>query len=247
MPVMKNTVSTSGAMRWFMWAICSSDSKSLMARRPRTMWRAPTARASSTVSPSKRPRPCTRSCSSRPLRDRLADARRTRSSPVAVGALRGVDEDRDDDAVEDRRGAPDDVEVPEGDGVERAGVDGDPHAGVGSCCIGLTGTILAQRGLAEAPIPHGPQPAGPRRRRVLPEVLGDDDRIVAQPAQGRIAEQGQRVRQQRRVRVGRVDDDHPERSAVLPGRRCARPPASGPHPGARRCRPRTRRGAGSPR
>jgi hypothetical protein len=50
---MKKIVSTSGASFLFVCAICSSDSKSLTARSPRTMKLAPTDRAKSTVRPSK--------------------------------------------------------------------------------------------------------------------------------------------------------------------------------------------------
>jgi hypothetical protein len=50
--VMKNTESTSGASTRLLWASCISASKSLIARRPRTIAMAPRARQKSTVSPS---------------------------------------------------------------------------------------------------------------------------------------------------------------------------------------------------
>ena len=71
-----------------MWAICSSASKSEIARRPRTTWRAPTLRQASTVSPSKI-MTSTRSSSSgssSAIASRIADAR-TSASPA--GAFRG--------------------------------------------------------------------------------------------------------------------------------------------------------------
>ena len=49
---MKKTVSTSGASTRLLWASCISTSKSLIARRPRTMAWAPRARQKSTVRPS---------------------------------------------------------------------------------------------------------------------------------------------------------------------------------------------------
>ena len=50
--VMKNTESTSGASTRLLWASCISESKSLIARRPRTIAVAPRAWQKSTVSPS---------------------------------------------------------------------------------------------------------------------------------------------------------------------------------------------------
>ena len=50
---MKKTVSTSGARTRLLWASCISVSKSLIARRPRTIDPAPRSRHRSTVRPSK--------------------------------------------------------------------------------------------------------------------------------------------------------------------------------------------------
>src|SRR5450756_161373 len=66
----------------------------------------------------------------REIRERLPDAGDDRSdAPVNVehGCLLRVDEDGDHDALEDAQRASEHVQVPERDGIERAGVDRDTH------------------------------------------------------------------------------------------------------------------------
>ena len=120
---MKKTVSTSGARTRLLWASCISISKSLMARRPRTMEPAPRARQKSTVRPSKEATSIAGRASRRP-REGVADDPDPRLDGEQRRLAR-VREDADDDRVEDDRGAADDVEVAVGDRVERARVDRD--------------------------------------------------------------------------------------------------------------------------
>ena len=89
MPVMKKTVSMSGARRRLSWAIWSSDSKSLTARRPRTM--AVGAELSGEVHGQPVEADDLDALAAIPgsVRERLPDDRDARVSRSRVGCLRG--------------------------------------------------------------------------------------------------------------------------------------------------------------
>ena len=123
---MKKTVSISGARTRLLWASCISVSKSEIARRPRTMKPAPARRQTSTVSPSK-DWTSIRSLSVGSVAATEARIASSRSATVSSDCLRGLVRTANDEPVEDRRGPAGDVEVPEGDRVERPGIDRDPH------------------------------------------------------------------------------------------------------------------------
>ena len=157
---------------------------------------APRARHSSTV------RPSNASTSIRSGR-RAGVGERVADDPdpgldVEQRRLPRVGEDGHDHAVEDVRGPRDDVEVAVGDRIERAGIDrdvvfidppGDGRTSAPSRQTGARAPMLAVR---------------PGRRRVPPEVLGDDP-----GARGEMRREGLEGRgdEQLRLGVGRVDED----------------------------------------
>ena len=106
-----------------LWASWISVSKSEIARRPRTIERAPRARQKSTVRPSK-VATSTRGDVGRPGVEGGPD---DRHPPLGVeeGRLARVAEDGHDDLVEDRGRPADHVEVAVRDGVEGSRIDRD--------------------------------------------------------------------------------------------------------------------------
>ena len=134
----RKTVSTSGSRSAFAWAIWSSYSKSVAARRPRTMTRALLLLAELDEQTVER--------LDRHVGQVGRDARHE-VDPLLhreERAARRVAADPDDDVAEERRGALDEVEVPERGRVEAAGVDG--QAGDGAAHRELAGGWAAGAG-----------------------------------------------------------------------------------------------------
>ena len=179
---MKKTVSTSGASLRFRWAIWSSVSKSLTARRPRTMKPAPTVRANSTVRPSKVVTSTRSPAAPQLVPDRLADdvgtARRGDRRGLA-GVRRGPPTTSRSKTA---HGAADDVEMAERDGVEAT-----PGRRPGSSCRSPPARSRDDTRSARSRRSAVRGPAGASRRRsrrpIAPEVLGDDAGVVVEPAE----------------------------------------------------------------
>ena len=119
-------VSISGASRWLSRFIWNSHSKSAITRRPLTIVRAPCLRAKSTTSSLK-----TSTTTFADVRERVLEERDALLDGERRLLVVRVADDADDDLVEDRGGAADHVDMPERDGVEGAGVDGDDGFAVG--------------------------------------------------------------------------------------------------------------------
>ena len=201
---MKKTVSTSGASTRLLWASCISVSKSLIARRPRTIELGADARGRSRRSGrrTRRPRRGRRRAGSPRAPSRMIrDARRRPAAAASCAGWRGR---ATTTPVEHGAARADDVEVAVGDRVERAGVDRDrlidpPGAGRRSAPSRRSGArarMLAAR----------PRPAAASRQKCL---------ATTRPPGARSGPSGlERLLRAARVSVvRRVDDDDVERAA----------------------------------